>query len=266
MAMTKNEFMRYKLMMRPNLEEVRAKLEKAPDDAELWYELGMALSNAGEKEASLDAFAHGIGLAPFDPYMHFGYGRKLYAYGYTWPGIAALTLANRLDNTDWTFLYYRATAYSQEAMYEEACEDFKGCLRIADADEGCPLVHWLFTTYLLELNDPKRAEESLHLIPMQVTPPQMDYGYHRCFLLYTGQVSKEEFVNIPEMQEKCLKQPGRIELELNTMYYGLFAYCVYTGDEEGANNALKELLKIAIPEAFGYRKAIVHARKRGLAD
>jgi len=125
-------------------------------------------------------------------------------------------------------------------------------------------VHWLFTSYLLELNDPKRAAEALTLIPKDVVPPQMDYGYHRCFLLYTGQITPDEFVNIPEMEEKCLKNPGRIELELNTMYYGLFAYSVYTGDEERANYALKELMKIAVPQAFGYKKGVVFAKQRGL--
>ena len=66
------------------------------------------------------------------------------------------------------------------------------------------------------------------------------------------------------MQEKCLKQPNRINLELNTMYYGLFAYSMYIGDEARADNALRELLKVAVPQAFGYKKGIVFAKKRGL--
>ena len=264
MAMSKNDMMHHKLMMRPELDKVRAALAESPDDPDLWYELGMALSNAGDNEAAIDAFSHGLILAPFDAFLHFGRGRKLNAAGHFWQAIADLTLATRLDATEWTFLYYRATSYSLKGMYEEACEDFKGCLRIADPNEGCAMVHWLYTTYLLELHDPKRAQEALSLIPARVSPPQMDYGYHRCFLLYTGQVSKEAFVDIPEMEQKCLKTPGRIELELNTMYYGLFAYCVATGDEAGADEALKKLLKIAVPQAFGYQKALAFARQRGL--
>ena len=57
--------MRYKLMMRPDVAQTRQKLEKAPDDPDLWYELGMALSNAGDNEAAVDAFSKGISLAPF---------------------------------------------------------------------------------------------------------------------------------------------------------------------------------------------------------
>ncbi|MBQ8536108.1 MAG: tetratricopeptide repeat protein [Clostridia bacterium] len=264
MAQSKNDFMRYKLMMRPDLEETRQKLAENPEDPEIWYELGMALSNAGDNEAAVDAFSKGISLAPFDPYLYFSRGRKQAASGNFWLGIADLTMATRLDNSLWTFYYYRATTYNLNGYYEEACEDFKQCIRIADDWECCPLVHWLFTSYLLELNDPKRAAEALTLIPKDVVPPQMDYGYHRCFLLYTGQITPDEFVNIPEMEEKCLKNPGRIELELNTMYYGLFAYSVYTGDEERANYALKELMKIAVPQAFGYKKGVVFAKQRGL--
>ena len=264
MSMAKNDFMRAKLMMRPNLEETRAKLEQAQDDPDLWYELGMALSNGGDNEAAVDAFSRGLSLAPFDPYLYFARGRKRNAAGKFWPAIADLTMATHIDGSLWTFYYYRATAYSLEGMYGEACEDFKTCIRIAEDWECCPMVHWLFTTYVLELKDPKRAEEALKLVPTDIVPPQMDYGYHRCFKLYNGLVTPDEFVDIPDMREKCLKQPNRINLELNTMYYGLFAYSVYTGDEARADYALRELMKIAIPQAFGYKKGVVFAKARGL--
>ena len=173
-TMTKDEYMRYKLIMSPDVGEVQAKLEKTPDDPELWYEMGMAQS-------------------------------------------AELTLACRLDSTEWTFLYYRATSYNLHGMYEESCKDFRDCISIAKVGDGCALVHWLFTTYLLELNDPKRAQESLSLIPRDVVAPKMDYGYERNFRLYTGQVSKEDFIDIPDIEKNSLPLPGRVDLELLTM-------------------------------------------------
>lgn len=264
--MNKAELMQYKLIMQPDEAEVRAKLVERPDDPDLWYELGMALANKGENMAAVNAFSAGIPYAPFDACLHFGRGRKMNSADLFWPSIAELTLAHRLDATEWTFLYYRATTYNLHGYFEESCEDFKECVRIAGPDEACPMIHWLFTTYLLELKDPSRAVESLKLIPLDAAAPQMDYGYLRCFKLYTGQISKEEFVDIEDMKKKCLKRPGRIELELNTMYYGLFAYCVYTNDMEGAKRALQELLKIAIPESFGYLKAVSHARELGLME
>lgn len=264
MSMTKEEYMRRMLLMSPDVEEVRGKLEKSPDDPELWYELGMALSVAGDEKGSINAFSHGLMYAPFDAFLHFGRGRKLNSAGYFWPAIAELTLAHRLDVTEWTFLYYRATSYNLHGMYEESCADFKTCITIAQPGEGCALVHWLFTTYVLELKDNARAAECLKLIPPDVVPPQMDYGYHRNFQLYTGQISRENFVDIPDMEKKVLKRPGRVQLELVTMYYGLFAYCVYLGDEKGADEALLEALKLNIPNAFGYMNARKFALKRGL--
>lgn len=264
MKMSKDEYMRHKLIMAPDVQEVRAKLEKAPDDPELWYELGMGLSAAGDDAQAVKAFSQGIFYAPFDPFLHFARGRKLNSAGQFWPAIAELTLACRLDATEWTFLYYRATSYNLHGMYEESCVDFKNCIPIAKVGDGCALAHWLYTTYLLELNDPKRAQECLSLIPRDVVPPKMDYGYHRNFQLYTGQVSKEDFINIPDIEANCLPLPGRVQLELITMYYGLFAYCVFTGDEAGADAALMEALKLNITNAFAYIKAKKFALQRGL--
>lgn len=260
----KNDFMRNKLMMRPDLEETKKKLAETPDDPDLWYELGKALSNAGESEASVDAYSKGLTLAPFDPYLYFARGCRLSTLGHFWSAIADLTFSIHLEDI-WLFHYYRATTYNLHGMYEESCEDFKACVRLAENWECCPMVHWLFTTYLLELKDKKRAVEALSLIPDDIVPPQMDYGYHRCVMLYKGLISPDAFIDIKDMQEKCLKQKNRINLELNTMYYGLFAYSVYTGDEARAKKALEELMKIAVPNAFGYSKGCKYAKEYGVS-
>ena len=56
MKMSKEEYMRHMLLMSPDVEEVRGKLEKSPDDPELWYELGMGLSAAGDDAGAINAF------------------------------------------------------------------------------------------------------------------------------------------------------------------------------------------------------------------
>ena len=264
--MSKDEYMRYKLIMQPDEAEVRRKLALNPQDPELWYELGMALANKGENDAAVNAFSAGLRYAPFDGFLRFARGRKLASAGHFWPAISELTFASMIDRTEWTFLYYRATTYNLNGYYKESCEDFKECFRIAAADEGFPMIHWLYTTYLLELKDVESARAAVKLAGEGTPYRQMDYGYYRCWQLYSGMVSKEEFINIDEMKEKCLKRPGRIELELNTMYYGLYAYCIETNDEAGADQALRELLKIAVPGAFGYVKALAHAKARGIVE
>ena len=263
-GMPMGEFQRYKLIMQPDEADVRARLAKKGDDPDLWYELGMALANQNRNEEAVEAFSAGIRFAPFDPYLHFARGRKLAASGKLWPAIAELTLANCIDKSDWTFMYYRATTFNLFGYYEESCRDFKACLDMVPAEETYPMIHWLYTTYLLELKDPARARAAIDLVKYTEDYPQMDYGYHRCYQLYAGLVDKEHFIDIDEMKEKCLKRPGRIELELNTMYYALFAYCVETGDEQGADNALRALLKIPVEGAFGYKKGLQFAKERGI--
>ena len=79
--MNKNELMRHMLMMRPNVEETQTQLKEDPDDSLGWYELGMALSNAGDIEGGVEAFSRAITLEPFNGYYYFGRGRKNIALG-----------------------------------------------------------------------------------------------------------------------------------------------------------------------------------------
>ena len=92
----------------------------------------------------------------------------------------------------------------------------------------------------------------------------MDYGYCRSVRLYKGLVKPEEFIDIPAMQKAVLPREKRVELELNTMYYGLYCYWMVHGDQEKAYDAIRELHKIAYPGAFGYTKSIPIAKKLGL--
>ena len=101
----RNEYMRNMLMMRPDLEEVRAKLKASPEDSMLWYQLGMALCNNNLFEDGINAFSRAICLEPFNAYYHFGRGRRLAAIGQFWQGMADLTLATRITPESWTFWY-----------------------------------------------------------------------------------------------------------------------------------------------------------------
>lgn len=262
--MNKNELMRHMLMMRPDLEETKIKVENDPNDSMSWYELGMALSNSDDNESAIEAFSKAISLEPFNGYYYFGRGRKHNALKHFWSGVADLTMATRIMPENWTFWYYRATAYHLEGKYEDSVRDFEECIKLAEPWERYPLVHWLYTTYLLDLNDKDSALKSLELIADDTVPPQMDYGYSRCVKLYKGLLKSEEFVDKENMENDVLKHENRVNLELNTMYYGLYAYAIYIDDQKLADEALKELLKIGIPAAFGYKRGAAAAKERGL--
>ena len=262
----RNEYMRNMLMMRPDLEEVRAKLKASPEDSMLWYQLGMALCNNNLFEDGINAFSRAICLEPFNAYYHFGRGRRLAAIGQFWQGMADLTLATRITPESWTFWYYCGTTRYLHGLKEESIEDFRKCAELAEPYERYPFVHWLYTISLCALGEKEKAVEALSLVPDDAVPPQMDYGYCRCVKLYKGLIKPESFIDIQDMQEKCLKHENRINLELNTMYYGLYAYALYINDNSLADYALKELMKIAIPTAFGYKRGVEAARKRGIIE
>ena len=265
--MKKSDYSRHMLMMRPDMDECLEKTKEAPGQAMNWYELGMAYMHAGCDQASIDAFSQGIYLDPFNPFMHFSRGRKLSATGQYWRGMSDLRFALRLMPDNWVFWYYCATSNNLTGRYEESIEDFMKCIEFTEPGERYPFIHWIYTTYLLDLGDKAKAKEALNLIPSkEFQPPQMDYGYVRNVMLYSGQVSPQDFVDLEEMNEKCLGTDNRVNLELNGMYYGLFAYAVYMEDQALQKEALENLLKVKVEGAFGYTRGLVHAKKLGLTD
>ena len=149
-------------------------------------------------------------------------------------------------------------------MVEESIDDFKECLEITRPGDQYPIGDWLYTT-LCSLGRFKEAEEILDRIEDDVECETMDYGYKRCVQLYKGIVKPEEFINIPLFEEKMLKRPNRVELEITGMYWGLYWFWMLKGDESKANEALLELLKHDMfPTAFAYQKGTNLAKKKGL--
>lgn len=124
--------------------------------------------------------------------------------------------------------------------------------------------NWLYTSYC-ELGRYKEAQECLSLIKDDVVPPQMDYGYSMCVKLYKGLVKPEEFIDEEKMAKVVLPRENRVLLEENTMLYGLYWYWMVHGNEEEAKKAIKRLLEIAYPGAFGYSKGLPIAKKLGLS-
>lgn len=253
-----------KQLMNPDRADVERRLAATPDDAALYYELGMSLFRADDYAAAEDAFSHGLVLEPFDPWLYFGRGRARSKQLKYWESLADFELCCRLDSDNRAFRYYLATTESLAGQFEEAANDFRICVDLAEPNDVYPLITWLYLTYLLDLNDKASANEALSLADDNVQPRQMDYGYHRCVQLFKGNVTPENFVDIPDMEEKCLKKPGRIQLELYMMYYGLYAYSVMIDDAALGRSAIEKIVSFPPSPAFGYQKGMEVAKRMGL--
>ncbi|HJB20326.1 MAG TPA: hypothetical protein H9773_01320 [Candidatus Fournierella merdavium] len=258
----KNEEMRHILMMQPTIEEAKAKVDKDDTDARALYEYGTALGNAGRYEEAIEVYSQGIAFDPFYAPNYFGRGRKLNTTGHFWQAVADFTVAIHLDSDCWTYWYYRATTLNLAGHIEESIDDFRQCMKLSNPAEHYPLIHWIYTSYV-ELGKFDEAEKCLDLIDATVEPPKMDYGYCRVVRLYKGLVKPEEFIE-PDMKDKVLPRENRVNLEKNGMYYGLYCYWTLHGEPEKAADALRELMKVAYPGAFGYTKGLAAAKKLGI--
>lgn len=259
------EEQRRKLTLSPGVESAKAALDASPYDPDLWYAYGISLFRAAAYDEADAAFSQGLVYEPFHAYLYFGRGRAKTKANRFWPGVADFEMALRLDPENWNFWYYLATAYNMEGYGEESIAGFENAVRYAAPEECYPMVDWMYQTCVLDLHDMERAKKALSLIADGTTPPPMDYGYCRTVSLYKGLISPENFIDIPDMEEKCIKKPGRIETELNGMYFGLYVYSTVIGDEALGRHAIEELLRVARPATFGCIKGMKVARKMGLA-
>ena len=259
----RNEEARKMLMMRPAVSEAEAALKKDDTDAAALYALGTALALENRYNEAVEAHSRGIAFDPFYAPNYFGRGRRHNASGRFWQAVADFTMAIHLDSSNWIYWYYRATTLNLHGHVEESLDDFTRCLSLTAPEEHYPLADWLYTSNV-ELGRYNAAEKSLDLVDASVEAPQMDYGYRRSVLLYKGLVKPEEFIDIPLLEKNVLPQEGRVQMELNGLYYSLYCYWMVHGEPEKAADAIRELMKVAWPGAFAHTKALPIAKRLGI--
>ena len=260
----KKEMIR-KMLMTPDLEESKSALAQDPENPELWYQLGMAVGVKEGAEASIDVFSQGLIYNPFNAPLYFGRGRKNIGLRKYWRAIADATMAIRLEPDIWTYWYYRAVPRNLAGDAKGALEDFMQCYRMTPENERYPLIDWMFLC-CLDMGDREKAKEILNLIDTSVEPSHcMDYAYRRRVRLYKGEIKPEEMIDDEDiMKHAYVTQPGRVQLEHETLTFGLFAYYTYIGETEKANETLQAIAALEPSAAFGYLKGTGIARQRGL--
>lgn len=254
---------RNKLIMRVNSADVYKELEDDPHNPDLWFKLGIALTDEQGPDAGIDAFSQGLVYNPFNAGLYFGRGRKNIGLGHYWRAIADTTMAIRLEPEKWNHWYYRGVTNNLNRCYKESIADFEQCMLLIGEEEHYPLIDWLFQNYV-DLGQMDKARATLDRIDTAVIPPTMDNGYRARVRLYKGEVTPEKFIDMDEISKTCLQLPGRVELEVTSMTYGLYNYFTYKGETEKANEVLSSLVGRKPAAAFAVIKGTMLAKDRGL--
>lgn len=263
MSTKKNDEMRAKLLVKPNLDEAKKELDNNFDNPDLWYNYGMAVADSGDIEKSIETFSEGISKHPFSAILYFGRGRKYMGLKKYSHAISDFTMPIRLDPEVYSFWYYRAVANNLSGNYKEAIKDFESAMEQTEQWERYGLIDWIFTSYV-ELGDMAKAKEVVDSMPGDLDAPQMHYGYKRRVQLYKGLITPDKFIDIEDIKAHAVVQENRLALEVATLLFGLYIYYIYKNDQKNADATLLKLMDNPYPGAFGSLKGEVAARKRGL--
>ncbi|MBQ8536107.1 MAG: tetratricopeptide repeat protein [Clostridia bacterium] len=262
MSLAKNEAMRARLLVSPDLDVAKAALDEEKS-VENWYNYAMALGRLGKDKEAIDAYCQGLFENPFAPMLYFGRGRRYMGPKKYDRALADFTMSIRLDPEVYSFWYYHAVTNNLAGNYEAAIYDFRRAMEQTQPFERYGLIDWQFTSYV-EMGDMEKAKAVLDEIDDDLEAPQMHYGYKRRVRLYKGLISPEEFIDVEDIKKHLIQQDNRLQLEITTLLFGLYIYYIYKGEEEKANETLLEILKDPYKGAFGAIKAEDAAKARGL--
>ena len=260
--MQKNEYMRARLVVKPEVEAAKAALDKERT-VDTWYDYGMALSHAGRSEEAVDAYSQGLVEYPFSSMLYFARGRRFMGPKQYDRAIADFTMALRLEPDVYLYWYYRAVTNNLRGDYAAAIYDFRQALRFTQPLERYCIIDWLFTCYV-EAGDKEGARKVLDEIGDDLPSPDMDYDYKQRVRLYKGLETPETLIDRDEIRKHVPDPMDDLRLDITTLLFGQYVYYLYHDEQEKAGQVLLEILKDPYEGAFATVKARAAAKERGL--
>ena len=245
------------------VKNARAAVEKDPENAELWMELGLAYANLGYYREATECYSHAISINPFDWRFYRHRAHRFISCNLFQDGAADFTIATRLNPKDWNCWYHLGLAYFLLEDYEHALEAYKTCYSLNKTlDDLCACTDW----YWMTLKRLGRDEEAQALID-KVEPwmgkdlGEMDgLGYFNRIMVYKG-------INPPESLRPQAGDDNKA-LRIVTQGFGLANYYHIIGEEEKSVAMLKEVIETAAASrwysAFGCLAAHVDVKRRGI--
>ena len=243
------------------LQEVEAKLEKDPENADLWYQKGMALSyNEKKYEEAVQAFTTGLIYNPFHAGLRLQRGRKYTTLDDYRTATAEIMLSTRLDPENWDAWYYLGTALYLDGEYAECMKAEKRAMEVMRAHgvEELPCAMSWYWEAAMKLGKKEEADKILELVYEGIPCGNQDYVER--LLLQKGLRDPETFLDPANN-----KDPERPELYYMTTAFGLSDYYTYRGEMEKSNELLKKIAAMdCYHEAFVYKQTKQEMKARGL--
>lgn len=245
------------------VKNARAAVEKEPENAQLWMELGLAYANVNYYREAEECYSRAISIDPFDWRFYRHRAHRFISCNLFQDGAADFTIATRLNPNDWNCWYHLGLAFFLLEDYERALDAYKNCYSLNKTlDDLCACTDW----YWMTLKRLGRDDEAQALID-KVEPwmgkdlGEMDgLGYFNRIMVYKG-------VNPPE---SLLPQSGddNKALRIVTQGFGLANYYHIIGEEEKSAEMLKTVVSTAAAScwysAFGCLAAHVDIKRRGI--
>lgn len=245
------------------LAEIQSRIDKDPENYELWLEKGLHLIYVLDKpKEARDALNQGLYLNPFSADCHHRRGRKYITEGRYKEALADIIMAARIDHDNNEHWYYQGVAAYLSKYYMIAETAFKRATDLMieqGIDEYVAPIEWLWLT-LQKLGKKEEASELVAPITWDTPCIPRSLSYKRRILLYNGTIKPEDFLD-----REDIKTRDRPDLYLISELYGLGNYYYIIGEVEKSNELLLEARDVpTFHGAFAYQQACNDLAERGL--
>lgn len=235
----------------------QAKLERDPENPQLWMEKGLALAEDKLYREAGECYSHAIALDPFDGILYRHRGHRMLSQFRFEDACADFVLASRMIPENWDVWYHLGLSYFLLGNYEKAAQAYDRCLSLSKTEPDYTAVcDWYYMT-CQRLDRMDKAKEILEYIREDFDPGD-NGAYFRRLLMYKGVLKPEEV-----LPKDLSSLPP---LEIITMGFGLSNYYYYQGDVEKSNQIIDQILKTGDEQdsyfAFGYLAAMADKKRR----
>lgn len=220
------------------LKDIEDELCERPEDAELYKELGLRLSDLGYYREAAESFSRAITIDPFN-WEYFRYrAHRFLSCGLFADSAADFTLASRLKPDNWDIWYLLGLSYFLLRMYDRADWAYTRCETLNRTPDDLVAVTFWHYLSLMRLDRKEEAQKLLEDITIDL-PIQEDAirnSYFQSLLLYKG-------LRNPEDLFMHVDPKAGAELDVVTQGFGLANYYLFRGERKIYEKLLDQIIE-----------------------